>query len=250
MTPLSALLVAGAGALAGAANALAGGGTLLSYPALLGAGLSPVTANVTSSVGLLAGYVGSSVSYRRELAGPSGRFKALVAPAIAGGLVGAVLLLALPGSAFRAVVPYLVLFACAVLALQPRLAKVLQARGVARSHPGWEAQAVVGFGAIYGTYFGAGLGVVLLAALALLIPDDLQRINALKGAVSLLVNFVGVAIFVVTGRVDWVAAIVLAIGAWVGAGLGVRQARRLSPAAVRTAVVLVGTAAGVTLLLT
>ncbi|MGB8649732.1 MAG: sulfite exporter TauE/SafE family protein [Mycobacteriales bacterium] len=248
MTPGTALLVAGAGFVAGGVNAVAGGGTLVSFPALLAAGVPPVLANTTSSVGLLAGYAGGSVAYRRELAGQGLRARRLLLAAVAGGVLGAVLLLALPGDSFRAVVPYLVLLACLLLALQPRLVAALAARGTAGPHPGWEAQVAVGIAAVYGSYFGAGLGVVLLAVLGVLVADDLQRLNALKGLLSLVVNLVGALLFVVTGHVDWAAAALLAAGAALGATVGVGLARRLPPAWVRTAVVVGGVAVAVSLL--
>lgn len=249
MTPGAAVLVVAAGVLAGGANAIAGGGTLVSYPALLAAGLGPVTANTTSSFGLLAGYAGGSLAYRAELEGQQHRARALLPAAVAGGLAGAALLLLTPGDGFRRVVPWLVLLACALLAAQPRLAAALQRRGRAASHPGWEVQVAVGVGAVYGSYFGAGLGVVLLAVLGLLVADDLQRLNALKGVLSLLVNVVGALVFVVTGRVDLLAAGLLAVGAAAGAWAGVRLARRLRPAAVRRAVVALGVVVAVVLLL-
>jgi uncharacterized membrane protein YfcA len=248
VTPGAALLVVGAGFLAGAANAIAGGGTLITYPALLAAGLSPVTANTTSSVGLLTGYAGGSVAYRRELEGQGSRARGLLVAAVLGGVVGAVLLLVTPGDSFEVVVPYLVLLACLLLALQPRLARVLAARGTGAGHPGWEVQLAVGLGAVYGSYFGAGLGVMLLAVLGLLVADDLQRLNALKGVLSLVVNAVGALVFIVTGHVDWVAALLVAIGAVLGATLGVRVARRLPAVWVRVAVVVAGVVVAVTLI--
>ncbi|MCW2599916.1 MAG: hypothetical protein JWM02_1745 [Frankiales bacterium] len=248
MTPADVLLVGGAGVVAGAVNAIAGGGTLVSFPALLAAGLSPVTANITSSVGLLAGYVGGTVGYRRELEGQGGRVVGLLVASVIGGLVGALLLLATPGNGFRAVVPYLVLLSCLLLAVQPWLARTLEAHGVAGPHPGWEVRVAVGVGAVYGSYFGAGLGVILLAVLGLLVSDHLQRLNALKGALALVINLVGVLVFVVTGHVAWLAAAVLAVGAVVGATVGVRLARRLSPQVVRLGVVLAGVGVAGTLL--
>jgi uncharacterized membrane protein YfcA len=249
LSPLDGVLVLGAGALAGGVNAIAGGGTLISFPALVAVGLPPVQANTTSSVGLVFGYASGARAYRPELAGQRGRARALLPPAIVGGAVGAALLLLLPSESFDAVVPWLVLLACALIALQPRLAGWLGARGVAKPHPGWEVQLGVGLGAVYGGYFGAGLGVILFAVLALLVPDEPLRLNALRGLQSLTVNAVAAVVFVVTGHVHWLAAVLLAAGAWCGAIAGVRLSRRLSPQAVRTAVVLVGTAAGITMLI-
>jgi uncharacterized membrane protein YfcA len=243
-----ALLVAGAGFLGGGVNALAGGGTLLTYPALLAAGLPPVLANTTSSVGLLAGYGGGSLAYRRELEGQRARAVRLLGAGVVGGVAGAVLLLALDPDAFQAVVPYLVLVACLLLAVQPRVAAWLRARGRADEHPLWISQLLIALGAVYGTFFGAGLGVVILAVLGLLVADDLQRLNALKGLLSLLVNGVGALLFVVTGHVSWVAALLLAAGAFGGASLGVALARRLPPAGIRAGVVVTGVAVAVVLL--
>ncbi len=249
MSPGEALIVVLAGFLGGGVNAIAGGGTLLTYPALLAVGLPPVAANTTSSVGLLAGYASGSVAYRRELEGQTGRTRRLLVSAGLGGVLGAVLLLALPGESFETVVPYLVLASSLLLAVQPRLAKVLEARGRAGVHPGWEVQLGVAVAAVYGSYFGAGLGVVLLAVLGVLVADDLQRLNALKGVLSLLINLVAALIFVVTGHVDWVAAGLVAVGAVLGATLGVGLARRLPAVWVRAGVVAAGVVVAVALLL-
>jgi uncharacterized membrane protein YfcA len=242
------LLVLAAGAVAGAVNAIAGGGTLVSFPALLAAGLPPVLANTTSSVGLLAGYASGSMAYRRELSGQGRRAKGLLVAGVLGGVVGAVLLLVTPGSGFEGIVPFLVLLACALLAAQPWVARRLADRGVASEHAGWQAQVAIGVGAVYGSYFGAGLGVVMLAVLGLLVADGLQRLNALKGLLSLAINLTGALVFVVTGQVDWAAAALLAVGAAGGATAGVGLARRLPAAVVRTAVVVTGVVVAVVLL--
>ena len=249
MTPLDGLLVAAAGLVAGAVNAVAGGGTLVSFPALLAVGLPPVTANITSSVGLVPGYLGGSVAYRRELAVQPGRVRALLPLAVVGGLAGALLLLATPESAFRAVVPYLVLTSCALLAVQPRLARALADRRAAGPDVPWPARAAVSAGAVYGSYFGAGLGVLLLAVLGTLVPDDLQRSNALKGLLSLAVNVTGVLVFVLVGDVAWQYAGLLALTAYVGGTLGVGIARRLPAPVMRAGVITLGVVVAVVLLL-
>jgi uncharacterized membrane protein YfcA len=248
MTPAEALLTAGAGLIAGAVNAVAGGGTLITFPALLAAGLNPVAANITSSVGLLAGYLGGSVAYRAELAEQRGRVRVFALPAVVGGVVGAILLLVTPESTFRSLVPYLVLTSCALLAVQPRLARLLQG-----AHPQGDgvpiaARLGVGVAAIYGSYFGAGLGVLLLALLGILIADTLQRLNALKGLLSLLVNLTGVAVFVLSGQVAWLFALILDVTAYVGGTLGVGVARRLPASVLRGAVIALGTTVGIVLL--
>ncbi len=261
MSPLEWLLVAGAGAAAGAVNAIAGGGTLVTFPALLAVGLPPVSANITSSVGLLAGYAGGSVGYRRELAGQGPRVRALATAAVVGGVLGAVILLVTPADAFRAVVPYLVLVACALLAAQPRLARLVAARRASAAVPagavgtspppgavpvdaagrlGWGVRAGVLVASVYGSYFGAGLGVLLLGVLGILVADDLQRLNALKGLLSLIVNVVGVAVFVFSGWVDWPVALVVATAAVGGGLLGVRIARVLPARVLRVVVVCLG----------
>jgi uncharacterized membrane protein YfcA len=247
VTPGDGVLVLAAGALAGAINAVAGGGTLVSYPALLAAGLSPITANITSSVGLLTGYAGGSLAYRRELEGQRGRARGLVIAGAVGGMVGAVLLLLTPGDSFRRVVPFLILLAALLLAVQPGVARWLQGRGTV--HPAWQPQLAIGVGAVYGSYFGAGLGVIMLAVLGLLIADELQRLNALKGVLSLVINLAGVAVFLATGSVDWLAALLLAVGAFVGATYGVKVARRLPGQTVRLFVVVTGVVVAVVLLL-
>jgi hypothetical protein len=266
VSPLEWLLVAGAGAAAGAVNAIAGGGTLVTFPALLAVGLPPISANITSSVGLLAGYAGGSVGYRRELAGQGPRVRALATAAVVGGVLGAVLLLVTPAEAFSTAVPFLVLAACALLAVQPRLARAVAARreraapALGQEHGGPvrapAAPAALGPGvrvgvlvaSIYGSYFGAGLGVLLLGVLGVLVADDLQRLNALKGLLSLVVNLVGVGIFVFSGRVDWPVALVVAATAWGGGLLGVRIARVLPARVLRVLVVCLGVVVAIVLL--
>ncbi|MCA1713117.1 MAG: sulfite exporter TauE/SafE family protein [Actinobacteria bacterium] len=248
MSPGDALLVGASGLLAGGVNAVAGGGTLVSFPALLAVGLPPVVANVTSSVGLLSGYAGGSLAYRRELADQGHRVRALLPFAVIGAVAGAVLLLITPEDAFRALVPYLVLTSCALLAVQPRLARQLAVRRAGTPGVPWTARVAVGVGAVYGSYFGAGLGVLLLAVLGILVADELQRLNALKGVLSLLVNVVGVVVFVVSARVAWSYAALLAVTAFAGGTLGVSVARRLPNAVMRAAVIALGTVVGVVLL--
>lgn len=248
MTPADVALVAGAGVVAGAVNAVAGGGTLVSFPALLAVGLSPISANITSSVGLLAGYAGGTAAYRRELDGQRDRVRALLPFALLGGVAGAVLLLVTPGSTFRAVVPYLVLLSAGLLGVQPLLARALGRHP--NDTPGlhWGARVGVGVGAIYGSYFGAGLGVLLLAVLGLVIAEDLQRVNALKGVLSLVINLVGVVVFVAAADVAWWYVAILAVSAYIGGTLGVSVARRLPPVMMRTSIVVLGAVVGVVLL--
>jgi uncharacterized membrane protein YfcA len=250
VTPLEMASVVAAGGVAGAVNAIAGGGTLVSFPALVAVGLPPVQANTTNAVGLAFGYATGARAYRPELTGQSSRIRALLLPAVVGAVVGAALLLLLPSESFDAVAPWLVLGACLLIGLQPVLARWLTARGVAKPHPGWEVQLAVGVAAVYGAYFGAGLGVIFFAVLGLLVPDEPLRTSALRGLQSLTVNAVAAVVFVVTAHIHWGAAALLAVGASFGAIGGVRLARRLRPTAVRVAVVVAGTAAGIAMLLT
>ena len=253
MTAGHGLLVAAAGFLAGAVNAVAGGGTLISFPALLIAGVGAKVANITSSVGLITGYAGGSVAYRAELKGQRRRFLALALPGVVGGVAGAVVLLVTPGSSFRAVIPYLILASCGLLAVQPLLARRLSRRagteGAGRDDgAGVGARVGVGAAAVYGSYFGAGLGVLLLAVLGLVIDEDLQRLNALKGLLSLLINVVGVIVFLAAGHVAWGYAAILAVTAYAGGTVGVRIARRLPAAWLRAGIVTLGVAVSAALI--
>jgi uncharacterized protein len=250
VTPLDVALVAASGVAAGGINAVAGGGTLVAFPALLATGMSARTANIVSTIGLVPGYAGGSVAYRRELAGQGPRVRALFVVSALGGIAGAVVLVTTPARSFRAVVPFLILGSCVLLALQTRIGAAVARR---RVHPeGVEitsaVQAGVFVSAVYGAYFGAGLGVLLLALLGVLLSDDLQRLNALKGLLSFLINAVSVVVFVVAGHVAWWYTAILAVTTWVGGHTGVRLARRLSPLLLRWAVIVFGTVVAVALL--
>jgi len=242
----AALLVA-AGFGAGAVNAVAGGGSLISFPALLAAGYSPITANVTNSIALLPGYLGGSLAYRRELAVQGERIRALALTSALGAAAGAALLLVSPASLFEAIVPWLILASCLLLALQPRAAQFAR-----RSHRGRSPLVLHGalFAAtLYGGYFGAGLGIVLLALLGVLLPDELQRLNALKGLLSLLVAVVGAVGFALFGPIAWDAALIVGAACLLGGVAGVRVARRLSAALLRAIVVVFGVAVAIALLI-
>lgn len=254
MTFESIALIAVAGFIGGAVNAAAGGGTLVTFPALVAAGIPPISANVTSSVGLLAGYAGGSVAYRRELGEQRERVARFAAVAIIGGIAGAVILLLAPSSFFEAIVPYLVIGSALLLAVQPALSAWLRGRSpdIGSASPGrssgWPAQVGVLLASIYGSYFGAGLGVILLAVLGLLVADSLQRLNALKGLLSLAVNAVGVAIFVFSGLVHWIAVAVLIPAAFAGGTVGAGLARRIPPLVLRYTVVALGLVVGALML--
>jgi uncharacterized protein len=241
-------LLACAGLLAGAVNAVAGGGSLISFPALLAVGYPSVPANVTNNVALLPGYVGGTLAYREELEGQGRRARRLGATSAVGGLAGAILLNVSPPGVFEAIVPFLILLSCALLVIQPAASRYVESRG----HQGRPAAVHAGvlFAAVYGGYFGAGLGIMLLAALGAFLPDDLQRLNALKGLLSLVISAVAVVYFVLFGPVAWAAAAVMAVTSLAGGQGGVRVARRLSATALRWVVVAFGTAVALVLLFT
>lgn len=236
------VLLAAAGFAAGAVNAVAGGGSLISFPALLAVGFPPVTANVTNLVALLPGYAGGSVAYREDLRGQGGRVRVLGGLSAAGAGVGTALLLAGSEDVFEALAPWLILVACAALAARPLVAIGGHGRSAV-----W-LSALVGIGAIYGGYFGAGLGIMLLAILGAFLPDDLQRLNALKGLLSLVVAVVSAIVVAAFGPVAWGAAAVMAAASLLGGTLGVGVARRLDERVLRWVIVVYGVGVAVVLL--
>ena len=236
-------LLALAGFAAGAVNALAGGGTLISFPALLALGIPPVAANITSTVALCPGYLGAALAQRRELRGRQSRLWPLLVLAAAGGLLGAWLLLHTGAHAFTAAVPWLILLACLLLALQEKVRAVLfaraAARGAARAPPRWP-WLLIGAGAVYGGYFGAGMSVVLLAALGIAYADPLPRLNALKQFLALAANLSAAIWLAWRSPLDWPVVAVLSVSAALGGAGGGRLAGRMSPLVLRRSVVLLG----------
>ena len=230
-------LAAGAAFAAGAANAIAGGGSLITFPALMAIGLPAVAANATNTVALCPGYIGAVLAQRRDLAG-QGRRAALVLPAAAvGGAVGALVLLWTGEAVFRAIVPYLILFAAVALALQDRLRRWLMSRSAGGHSEAW-AIAPVALVAVYGGYFGAGFGVMLLAATAIVLGDSLIRLNALKQAISLTVNVPAAMVFALSGQVDWPIAGVMLAASLAGGALGGAVASRIPPEVLRWVIVV------------
>jgi uncharacterized membrane protein YfcA len=241
MTAPEAAAILAAGMAAGAINAIVGAGSLITFPTLLALGYAPVVANVSNTVGLVPGSVTGSLGYRRELAGQRQRVVRLGAVAILGGLTGATLLLALPPTAFESIVPYLILLAVALVAVQPRLSAALaQRRADGHQHTVPLAIGVYLVG-IYGGYFGAAQGVMLIALLGIFLPDDLQRLNGLKNVLATLINAMAALLFILVAPIVWQVTILLAIGSSVGGVLGAVAARRLSPQVLRIAIVVVGT---------
>ena len=230
---------------AGAVNAVAGAGSLLTFPALLLVGLPPVAANATNTVGLVPGSTAAVVGYRDELRGARRPVLGLGALAAAGGAVGGLLLVVADPSVFRRLVPVLLLVAAALVLARP----VLQRRRRSRS-PRGAVGAVVAGTAVYGGYFGAAQGVVLVGALGALLRDPLQRVVALKNVCALGSNVGGAAVLLVLGDVRLPLALAVALGSSAGGLLGARAGRRLPEAPVRIGVAVVGAAVGAGLLLT
>ncbi|MFO1399705.1 MAG: TSUP family transporter [Steroidobacteraceae bacterium] len=252
----SLLLLTLAAAAAGLVNALAGGGTLITFPALLAAGLPPVAANVTSTLALAPGYLGATLAQRADLARQGPRLALLLPPAALGGAAGAVLLLHGSERAFAALAPWLILAAAALIAAQDPVRHWLQERRLARDGAaatpppegiGARARAVLGvaLAAVYGGYFGAGLSVIVLAVLGLALDDDFRRINAAKQAVAFAVNLAAAACFAFSPAVAWPAVIAMAAGALAGGAAGGRLAGRIDPRTLRRLVVALGVAIGI-----
>jgi len=244
-----AIFAAGIGA--GVINVVVGSGTLLTFPVLLGFGYPPVVANVSNTIGLVPGSLAGVVGYRRELAGQRRRAIELGAASALGAVAGAVALLALPAAAFEAIVPAFIVVALVMVILQPRLA----ARAAARraSHATVRRSrllptALFGIG-VYGGYFGAAQGILLLALLSVTLPESLQRVNALKNVLAGLTNLVAGIVFALVADVDWQVAAVLAVGSTLGGVVGAHVGRRLPPTALRAIIVLVGITAIVKLTL-
>ena len=250
MDVAEALALLAAGLVAGAINAVVGSGTLVTFPTLLAFGYAPVLANVTNNIGVLPGSITGAWAYRRELAGQRARVMRLAGASMAGGAIGAVALLSLPGSAFDAIVPALILLACALVVLQPRLSRLVAKREHAPAHGGPAAVAGVVITGVYGGYFGAAQGVLLMAFLGIFVDEELQRLNAVKNVLAGLVNAVAAVIFVSVSEVAWGAAAMIAIGSTVGGQVGGMYGRRLPPLVLRGFIVVVGVVAAVRLLLT
>lgn len=243
------LLIAIASLVAAAINAIAGGGSLLSFPALLLLGYPALVANVTNTIGLVPGYAGGSAAYRVELRRQPRRIRHLGVISVAGAVVGAFLLTITRPSLFEAIVPWLLLAGCALNAAQPLVARRIRRSGAGETQHRHPALAVATFGsAVYGAFFGAGLGVMVLGVLGLFIDDQLQRLNALKGVLSLIINVVAAVYFAIAAPVAWMAALVMLPASLVGGVLGVALARRLPSTGLRVAVVLIGVAAAIRLL--
>lgn len=238
-------LVAAAGLAAGCVNALAGGGSLISFPALIAAGLPPLLANVTNTVALAPGYLGGALAQRQQLQGQGARLALLLPCAALGGLAGAGLLLVSDARLFERLVPWLLLSGSLLLALQQPLGSWMRRQGGSEAQLSALAAAAVFAAAIYGGYFGAGLSVIVLAALALTLPDNLTRLNGLKQAIALVCNLLAALLFALRAPLAWMDVVVMAFTSLAGGLLGGRLAEHLDPERLRGVVVVIGLAMAV-----
>jgi len=241
-----AVLLAGVGA--GAINAVVGSGTLITFPTLLAIGFPAVTANVSNTLGLVPGSMSAAYGYRRELAGQRPRLLRLGSASLLGGVTGAVLLLVLPADAFNAIVPVLIGIGLLLVVIQPAITKRVAARAEARGEERPEHGAawvwvLVYLAGVYGGYFGAAQGVLLIAILGVGLTETMQRNNATKNVLALLVNLVAAVLFVFVADVDYAVAGLIAVGSVIGGQLGAAFGRRLPSWALRGFIVVVGLAA-------
>ena len=244
MSPWELVAIALAGGAAGFINAVAGSGTLITFPTLLAFGVPPVTANVSNNVGLVPGAVSGAIGWRHELGGQRSRLVRLASASLAGGIAGAVLLLVLPDEAFSAVVPVLVGLGIVLVALQPLITRRVVA-AVEQHHddPSRDARwlwPLVALTGVYGGYFGAAQGILLMAVLGLGTHTTLHRNNALKNVLAGLVNGVAAVIFIAVADIDWTIVSLIAVGSIIGAQVGVRAGRRMPAAVMRTFIIVVG----------
>ncbi|GAC1372026.1 MAG: sulfite exporter TauE/SafE family protein [Actinomycetota bacterium] len=251
MNVLEVLAIFGAGLAAGTINAIVGSGSLITFPILLAFGFSPVVANVSNTVGLVPGSISGAYGYRKELQGQKGRLVHFGVVTTLGGLTGATLLLVLPASAFTAIVPVLIILACVLVVVQPAVARRMAERRTKPRAANGGPLLLAGLyaTAIYGGYFGAAQGVLMIGIMGLALSDDLQRINAVKNVLAGLINGVAALLFIVLAHVAWRPALLLGAGSILGGQIGSRFGRRLPDAALRGVVVLVGIVAVVRLLL-
>lgn len=233
-----------AGVAAGTINTVVGSGTLITFPTLLAFGVPPVTANVSNTVGLVPGSVSGAIGYRRELSGQRSRVLRLSVASLLGGAAGAVLLLVLPDDAFAAIVPALIVLGLVLVVFQPRIsgwvARRHDATGGMPHHGTWWVWPGVAVTGVYGGYFGAAQGVLLMAVLGTGVDEDLQRLNAVKNVLAAIVNAVAGVIFIVVADVDWWIVLLIGVGSVIGGQIGATVGRRLPSTVLRVVIVLVG----------
>jgi uncharacterized membrane protein YfcA len=252
VSPIEAVLITLAGVAAGTINTVVGSGTLITFPTLLAFGVPPVTANVSNTVGLVPGSMSGVFGYRRELAGQGSRVLRLGSASLLGGIAGALLLLWLPSSAFDTIVPALIALGVLLVVLGPRIQRSVAARAESRGgipdHGVWWVWPAVAAAGVYGGYFGAAQGVLLMAILGIGVADSMQRHTATKNVLALLVNAVAAIVFIAVADIDWVVAGLIALGSVVGGQIGAGVGRRLPPALLRAVIATVGVVALVVLL--
>ncbi|MGC2423659.1 MAG: sulfite exporter TauE/SafE family protein [Nitrospirota bacterium] len=244
MSLLDYVLIGLASVAGGAVNALAGGGTLITFPMLIAVGIPAVAANVTNTVALCPGYLGGIFAQSNDLQGQKKRLWLFTPVTILGGVAGGFLLLNTPERTFRSLVPFLILFATGLLAFQDKIRGWLMRRSGHKAHEAWAILAIVP-AAIYGGYFGAGASLIVLAVLGIVLNDSITRLNALKQVFGLGCNTAAATFFIFSGRVVWPAAVVMAVGAITGGVLGGRLAGKIRPSALRRIVVVIGFAVGI-----
>jgi uncharacterized protein len=244
VSPWEAVIVLLAGVGAGTINTIVGSGTLITFPTLLAFGVPPVTANVSNTIGLVPGSVSGALGYRAELVGQRSRILRLASASLAGGIIGAALLLVLPAAAFESIVPVLILLGVVLVVAGPRISAAVARRhaetgGLPENGAAWVWPAVAATG-VYGGYFGAAQGVLLMAVMGIGIPETLQRLNAVKNVLAALVNGVSGLLFVFVAHVDWQVVLLIAAGSVIGGQIGAGVGRRLPDVLLRGAIVLVG----------
>ena len=249
--PVSYFVVFIAAFIAGAINSVAGGGTLVSFPALVWVGLPSTVANATSTVAIWPGSLGAMWGYRRDLGGLPSASYALIVPSLVGGILGAVLLVMTPTGVFDRLIPLLILFATVLFMLQEPVQRMVKTTG--KAHSGSRAWLIGAMAfqflvAVYGGYFGAGIGILMLAAFGIMGFTDIHQMNGLKNFLALCINGVAAAYFIWNGMVSWPHALVMAAGAVVGGVWGAGIARRIGPKGVRRIVIIVGFTMAISLL--
>ncbi len=259
LTALRALAIASAGGAAGFINAIVGSGTLISFPTIVGVGFDKLAANIANNIGLFPGSISASHGYRRELVGQRRRLIRLVPMSALGGLTGSLLLLKLPSRYFDRIVPFLVLTGVVLVLAQTRLQALVKQRQASRrsgvitnahhEHISPWLQLGVFTTGIYGGYFGAAQGIILMGFLGIALTDDVQRLNATKNVLATAVNGAAAVVFVIRGDVLWGVAGLVALGSVLGAQLGALVGRRIPPILLRIIIVVVGTGVALKLLL-
>jgi uncharacterized protein len=237
MTVISVLVLFSAGLLSGIVNAIAGGGTFLTFGAMTLAGLPPISANATSSIVQFPGYITSALAYKREIAREWKAILILSAISVAGAFGGALLLLSLSNPSFKSLVPWLLLVATALFAAGPKLKPKVEAEHPPNSPIGIATQFIV---SIYGGFFGAGMGIMMLASLGLATGGEYHRLNAIKNFLAIVIAAVAIVVFTAGGAINWLYAIVMLPGAGLGGYLGVYAAKRIPQIWLRYAVIAVG----------